>query len=54
MCIREDDADMLIVQRVLQFAIEGSEVGVVADDNNALVLQVHHRNRTWQVCTSRS
>ena len=36
----------MIVQCTLQFAIKGSEVNVVVDDTNVLVLLVHHALET--------
>ena len=36
------DADTMIVQCALQYAIEGSEVNVVADDTDVLVLLMYH------------
>ena len=36
------DADTMIVQCALQYAIEGSEVNVVADDTDVLVLLLYH------------
>ena len=40
------DADTIIIQCALQYAIEGSEVNVVADDTDVLVLLMY---RTWEV-----
>ena len=36
------DADTMIVQCALQYAIEGREVNVVADDTDVLVLLMYH------------
>ena len=36
------DADTMIVRCALQYAIEGSEVNVVADDTDVLVLLMYH------------
>ena len=36
------DADTMIIQCALQYASEGSEVNVVADDTDVLVLLMHH------------
>ncbi len=36
------DADTMIVQRALQYASEGSDVNVVADDTDVLVLLMYH------------
>ena len=38
------DADTKIVWCALQYAIEGSEVNVVADDTDVLVLLMYHWN----------
>ena len=36
------DADTMIVQCALQYVSEGSDVNVVADDTDILVLLMHH------------
>ena len=36
------DADTMIVQYALQYASEGSDVNVVADDTDVLVLLMYH------------
>jgi len=40
------DAKKMIVQCALQYATEGSEVNVAADDTNVLVLLMYHRKQS--------
>ena len=43
-----EDADTMIVRCALQYANEGSEVNVVADDIDVLVLLMYHWNQNMQ------
>ena len=42
------DVDTMTVQCALQYAIEGSEVNVVADDTDVLVLLMYHWNQNMK------
>ena len=42
------DADTMTVRCALQYAIEGSEVNVVADDTDVLVLLMYHWNQNME------